>query len=217
MNDTSFLYPFLEDHEPDPSQLLADLAASAKIKLDESTQLIGQSLEENTATLTAAAGAIARRLSLGGRILTFGNGGSACDAMAFARGSVGTGWEQISVRTLAADPAILSALGNDLGAEQMFSRQVEAFGGRNDTAIAFSTSGQSLNLLTALRVGRQRGLLTIAVTGYGGGAMANNPDIDYCLIVNSQSVHRIQEAQAHLSLHLRTLICDQASNTGERL
>lgn len=214
-NDTSFLYPFLSDGERDPAELLAELAESARAKLDESDRLMGRSLAENEVVLDAAAGEIAERLSAGGSLLAFGNGGSACDSMAFVRQmELADPAQPVAARTLAADPAILSAVSNDVGTEQVFSRQVEAFGGPDDIAVAFSTSGQSPNLLRALGMARQRGLLTVAFAGYSGGAMLDNTDVDHCLIVHSQSVHRIQEAQAHLSLRLRTLIASHETNTG---
>lgn len=218
MSDTSFLYPFLENGERDPHDLLAELAASARAKLDESSRLMHRSLTENEEVLQVAARQIAERLVAGGSLLAFGNGGSACDSIAFVR-QVGLGDPSVPVaaRTLAGEPAILSALSNDVGTEQVFSRQVEAFGGPGDIAVAFSTSGQSPNLLLALGVARQRGMLTVAFAGYGGGSMSDNTDVDHCIIVRSQSVHRVQEAQAHLSLRLRTLIAGHGSDGGERL
>jgi len=214
--DTSFLYPFLDDDdERDPRQLLVNLAASARAKLDESDRLMDRSHAENKGVLDAAAREIAERLLAGGAILAFGNGGSACDSMAFARQiQLADCSVQIAARSLAEDPAVLTAVSNDVGTEQVFSRQVEAFGRPNDVAVAFSTSGQSPNLLLALGLARKRGLLTVAFAGYGGGAMSDNTDVDHCLVVHSQSVHRIQEAQAHLSLRLRTLIASHADTSG---
>jgi D-sedoheptulose 7-phosphate isomerase len=103
---------------------------------------------------------------------------------------------------LTADPAIVTALGNDVGFELVFARQLIARAKAGDIAIAMSTSGNSPNLLTALAEARQRGLYTIGFAGYDGGAFADNPHVDTCFIVRSQSVHRIQESQALLGYQL---------------
>lgn len=84
----------------------------------------------------------------------------------------------------------------------MFARQLIARAQDGDIAIAMSTSGNSPNLLTALAEARRRGLYTIGFAGYDGGAFANNPDVNACFIVRSQSVHRIQESQALLGYQL---------------
>jgi D-sedoheptulose 7-phosphate isomerase len=104
--------------------------------------------------------------------------------------------------SLTADQAIVTALGNDVGFELVFARQLIARAKTGDIAIAMSTSGNSPNLLAALAEARQRGLYTIGFAGYDGGAFANNPDVDACFVVRSQSVHRIQESQALLGYQL---------------
>ena len=104
--------------------------------------------------------------------------------------------------SLTADQAIVTALGNDVGFELVFARQLIARAKAGDIAIAMSTSGNSPNLLTALAEARQRGLYTIGFAGYDGGAFADNPNVDACFVVRSQSVHRIQESQALLGYQL---------------
>lgn len=215
MNEASFLYSFLETGERDPQELLAELARSAQKKITDSQLLIERSLTENKPVLEAAAAAIMTRIRVGGSVLTFGNGGSACDALALVRQFDGLQNTAVSARSLAADPAVLSALSNDVGAEQIFSRQIEAFGQSGDVGAAFSTSGQSANILRALGVAHQKGMLTVVFAGYRGGSMTQNADVDHCITIDSDSVHRIQETQCHLALYLCTLLNVQDTNTKE--
>lgn len=200
---TNFLYPFIDAQEDDPSSLLADLAASAHAKASESAALRRSTLEANAELLAGAAAELARRFAAGGRLFTFGNGGSCTDsttlAALFARPPLG---RPLPAWSLTADQAILTALGNDVGFELVFARQLIARAAAGDIAIAMSTSGNSPNLLTALAEARRRGLYTIGFAGYDGGAFADNPDVDACFVVRSQSVHRIQESQALLGYQL---------------
>jgi D-sedoheptulose 7-phosphate isomerase len=103
---------------------------------------------------------------------------------------------------LTADQAVLTALGNDVGFDVIFSRQIIAHAGARDIAVAFSTSGSSRDLMAALVEARRRRLLTVGFAGYDGGEMARSDVVDYCFVVRSQSVHRIQESQAILGYHL---------------
>jgi D-sedoheptulose 7-phosphate isomerase len=115
---------------------------------------------------------------------------------------------------LTADQAIVTALGNDVGFELVFARQLIARAKTGDIAIAMSTSGNSPNLLTALAEARQRGLYTVGFAGYDGGAFADNPNVDVCFIVRSQSVHRIQESQALLGYQLWVATQQRADDQG---
>ncbi|GFG96923.1 D-sedoheptulose-7-phosphate isomerase [Mycobacterium timonense] len=200
---TNFLYPFIDAEEDDPASLLADLAASAHAKASESRALRRSTLEANAELLAGAAAELARRFAAGGRLFTFGNGGSCTDsttlAVLFARPPLGN---PLPAWSLTADQAILTALGNDVGFELVFARQLIARATAGDIAIAMSTSGSSPNLLTALAEARHRGLYTIGFAGYDGGAFADNPNVDACFVVRSQSVHRIQESQALLGYQL---------------
>lgn len=200
---TNFLYPFIDAEEDDASALLADLAASAHAKASESLALRRSTLEANAGLLAAAAAEMARRFAAGARMFTFGNGGSCTDcttlAGLFARPPLGT---PLPAWSLTADQAILTALGNDVGFELVFARQLIARAKEGDIAIAMSTSGNSPNLLTALAEAHKRGLYTIGFAGYDGGAFVDNPNVDACFVVRSQSVHRIQESQALLGYQL---------------
>jgi D-sedoheptulose 7-phosphate isomerase len=200
---SDFLYPFLDDAPPDVPALLADLAASAQAKAAESRALQLRTVERRHAQLAEAGRAIATRLCAGGRLYTFGNGGSSTDAASIATLFAAPPWGRaLGGRCLADDATILSALGNDVGFELTFSRQVIAHGRAGDVAVGLSTSGNSRNVLTALGEARSRGMLTIAFAGYDGGEMARAEVIDHCFVVEADSIHRIQEAQAALSVAL---------------
>src|SRR6201998_874555 len=203
---TNFLYPFIDAEEDDPKSLLADLAASAQAKASESLALRRSTLEANADLLDRAATEMARRFAAGGRMFTFGNGGSCTDsttlARLFARPPVGTPGKSLPAWSLTAEQAIVTAVGNDVGFELVFARQLIARAKPGDIAIAMSTSGNSPNLLSALAEARQRGLYTVGFAGYDGGRFANNPNVDTCFVVRSQSVHRIQESQALLGYQL---------------
>ncbi len=201
--NTDFLYPFLDAQETNASALLTDLAASARGKAAESAQLQASSLEEWAAEIERAGRAIAERFAAGGRMYTFGNGGSSTDAETlaslFARPAHG---RPLAARCLAADQAVITALGNDIGFDVVFSRQLMAHARPGDIAVALSTSGSSEDLMTALVEGRRRGLLTIGFSGHDGGRMAVADEVDHCFTIRSQSIHRIQESQALVGYHL---------------
>ena len=207
---TNFLYPFIDAQEDDPKSLLADLAASARAKAAESLSLRRSTLEANTELIGSAAAEMARRFGAGGRLFTFGNGGSCTDcttlARLFAQPPVG---RPLAAWSLTADQAIMTALGNDVGFELVFARQLIARGKAGDIAIAMSTSGSSPNLMAALKEGRRRGMYTVGFAGYDGGAFAKSPDVDACFVVRSQSVHRIQESQALLGYQLWLAVHEQ--------
>jgi D-sedoheptulose 7-phosphate isomerase len=192
---TDFLYPFIEGDERDAPALLADLAASAEAKAIESARVRVATLEREP--VREAAAAMAAAFAAGGRLFTFGNGGSSTDAAGTASLFVHPPWGRpLPARSLAADESILTALGNDVGFDLVFSRQLIAHGRPGDIALGLSTSGSSENLLVAFAEARRRGLLTIGLAGYDGGRMGASGDIDHCLVVRSDSVHRIQETQA---------------------
>ena len=116
------------------------------------------------------------------------------------------GWSARRAIDLSEDSGILTALANDIGVEAMFRRQVIAYGREGDVLLAFSTSGGSPNVLEALAEARGRGLATVAMTGYDGGAIARQGLADHVIITRSQSIPRIQEAQASAWHVLRELI-----------
>lgn len=200
---TNFLYPFIDGGENDSAALLSDLAVSAATKAAESAALRRSTVESCSHLVETAGAEMARRFSAGGRLFTFGNGGSSTDAATlatlFAQPPAG---RSLPAWPLTADQAVLTALGNDVGFDLVFARQLIARAQPTDIAIAMSTSGNSADLLLAMKEAHSRGLYTIGFTGYDGGAFADNPDVDVCFIVRSQSVHRIQESQALLGYRL---------------
>jgi D-sedoheptulose 7-phosphate isomerase len=130
----------------------------------------------------------------GGKILLFGNGGSAADAHNIAT-EFAVRYKRdraaIAAIGLTTDGGVLTAIGNDLGFERVFSRQVEALGRPGDVAIGLSTSGRSANVIEGLRVARAAGLVTVAFGGGDGGRLAEVSDL--MLIVPSRTTSRIQE------------------------
>lgn len=204
---TGFLYPFIESEETDAASLLTDLAASARGKAAESARLQRDSLEEYGDALSAAGTLMAERFGRGGRLYTFGNGGSSTDAATlaslFSRPARG---RPIAAWSLAADNAVVTALGNDVGFDLIFKRQIIAHARDRDVAIALSTSGNSDDLMTAITEAKRRGLLTIGFSGHEGGRMAAADDLDFCFTVGSQSIHRIQESHAMLGYRLWSVV-----------
>jgi D-sedoheptulose 7-phosphate isomerase len=200
---SDFLYPFLEGVGPDVPALLADLATSAEHKAAVSDRLRSETLEREAELLATIADAMAARFRAGGRLFTFGNGGSSTDAASVAvLFALPPSGDALPARCLADDTAVLSALGNDVGFELVFSRQLIAHARAGDIALGLSTSGGSRNLLTAFQEARHRDILTIGLAGYDGGEMARSGDVDHCLVVRSDSVHRIQETQGALAVAL---------------
>jgi D-sedoheptulose 7-phosphate isomerase len=206
---SSFLYPFLAEREDDLDAVLADVRASALAKAEEVGALRAQTLGGQRASLWAAAQALRGRLDGGGRLLALGNGGSATDAMdvsADFRDPPVASWPRRPAIDLTEDTAILTALANDVGAELIFARQVIAHGREGDVLLALSTSGGSANVLAALTEARRRGLETIALVGYDGGRIAAEGLADHVIVVRSEHIPRIQEAQASVYHVLRELM-----------
>ena len=206
---SSFLYPFLGEAAPDVDAVVADVAASVRMKSEEVIALREQTLADGREALDAAAAVLRARFAAGGRLLVLGNGGSATDAMDAAadfRHPPAAGWSPRSVLDLTEDTAILTALGNDIGFENVFARQVIAHGRAGDALLAISTSGGSGNVLAALAEARRRGMATIALVGYDGGEIAAGGLADHVVITRSQHIPRIQEAQASAYHVLRELV-----------
>jgi D-sedoheptulose 7-phosphate isomerase len=205
---SSFLYPFLAEREDNLDAVLDDVRRSALMKAEEVGELRVQTLTENESVLIDAAGAMRASFARGGRLLAIGNGGSATDAMDVVAdfrvaGRGGRGWPAID---LTEDPAILTAIANDIGVEAIFSRQVIAYGHQHDALLALSTSGNSVNVIDALGEARRRGLVTIALVGYDGGRIAAEALADHVVVTRSQHIPRIQEAQASAYHVLRELV-----------
>jgi len=175
---------------------IAEHFASHNRTVEQSATQLGEQAE-------AVARVLVEKLKKGNKVIAFGNGGSSTDAAAVASlfGHPPSG-RPLPARSLAADLAVLTALANDVGYELVFSRQLASSAGPTDIALGLSTSGSSVNLLRAFEQARQIGALTIGLAGYGGGTMAEAGTVDHCLVVSSDSVHRIQEAQSAVTFEL---------------
>jgi D-sedoheptulose 7-phosphate isomerase len=169
----------------------------------ESRDLTVATIDRLGPDLDRAGRDMATRFLSGGRLLAFGNGGSATDALSavdlFLHPPTGC---PLGALALVEDRAVLTALANDVGYELVFSRQIIAYGRAGDIAIGFSTSGGSANVLMALEESARRGLLTLGLAGYEGGPMAASPSVHHRFVVGSDSVHRIQEVQSAVLFEL---------------
>ncbi|MEV6228947.1 SIS domain-containing protein [Saccharopolyspora shandongensis] len=194
------LYPFLSRTEGDVDAVLDEVQKSTQDKAREIVHLRGAVLDRYRGEIIACATAMADRFARGGRLLTFGNGGSSTDAQDLASLflSPGGAGRALPAIGLTSDIAVVTALSNDIGFDVVFARQIGAFGRRHDIAVGLSTSGNSANLLRAFEEAARRGLLTVGIAGDKGGRMAESEHIDHLFVVPSASVHRIQEAQTTL-------------------
>jgi D-sedoheptulose 7-phosphate isomerase len=216
--EAGFLYPFLTRKpvpEPQPSgsgAVSEEVARSIRMKVAEDARLRERLADEETEAISRAAAAIARSVRSGGKLLLFGNGGSATDANDWALDCVipPDGMRPIPAISLALESAVLTALANDIGVEVVFSRQVIAHGNAGDVAVAISTSGGSRNLLAALEEARRRDLTTVALLGSGGGEVQRRGLADHAIVVRSDYIPRIQEVQASVYHIIRELMEDGA-------
>jgi D-sedoheptulose 7-phosphate isomerase len=207
---SSFLYPFLAEREDDLDAVLADVRASVLAKAAEVSALREQTLGEGREVLSGAARALRACFDAGGRLLALGNGGSATDAMDavadFSEPPARTRWPARPALDLTSDPAIITAIANDIGTEAIFARQIIAYGRAGDVLLALSTSGNSDNVIAALAEARRREITTIAMVGYDGGRVAAEGLADHVVVTRSEHIPRIQEAQASAYHVLRELV-----------
>lgn len=205
---SAFLYPFLEQGDADLDGVEEDVRRSVLAKAEAAGRLREQTLTDAAGELSAAAEALRELFDHGGKLLAFGNGGSATDAMDLVADlrAAPQGWPARSALDLTADAAILTALANDIGTDALFARQVIAYGREGDAVVALSTSGNSANVIEALAEARRRGLLTIAFVGYDGGRVASEALADHVVVTRSEHIPRIQEAQATAYHALRELL-----------
>ncbi|MGH3794115.1 MAG: D-sedoheptulose-7-phosphate isomerase [Pseudonocardiaceae bacterium] len=197
MSGVESLYPFLYSGTSDVEAVLADVSRSTTEKTEEITGLRAEVLELYRDRLIECAGAMARSLAAGGRLFTFGNGGSSTDAQAVAElfQNPGPVARPLPAVALTTDVAVLTALGNDVSFDVVFARPLAANGRSGDIAMGLSTSGGSANVLRGFEEATRRGMLTVGMAGYDGGKMAEAETIDHLFVMPSSSVHRIQEAQ----------------------
>jgi D-sedoheptulose 7-phosphate isomerase len=184
--------------------------AGVRAAATESAALQQTYFAANAGFILAVGQRIAQTLRDGGKVLTFGNGGSAADAQHFAAELVGRYLKDrpaCSAIALTTDTSILTSVANDFGYDAVFRRQVEALGRPGDVAVGISTSGRSPSVVTALAKAREMGLVTIGMTGNGGGKLAGQ--VDYLIDVPSAATPRIQEVHG-LVIHVLCAIVEEA-------
>jgi D-sedoheptulose 7-phosphate isomerase len=162
--------------------------------VEQSIALKKAFFDANAELVASLAHEIARALAGGGKVLLFGNGGSAADAQHIAAELVGRfrrDRRPLAAVALTTDSSILTALANDYGYEQVFARQVRALGRPGDIAIGISTSGNSPNVIEAIAAARELGLVTAALTGRDGGRLG--PTVQFHLNVPHELSERVQE------------------------
>jgi D-sedoheptulose 7-phosphate isomerase len=190
------LYPFLHGKGQDPAALDAALRHSVEEKARDSRDTNASFFAAQADVLVAAAKALADVYRRGGRLFSMGNGGSSCDASHVAVEFVHpitAGRPALAAINLVADLAMISAVGNDVGFEHVFVRQVIAQAKAGDGLIGISTSGNSSNLIAAFAKAKEMGIVTIGLSGGDGGKMKSGGVCDYCLVVPTTSIHRVQE------------------------
>ncbi|HEX5690631.1 MAG TPA: SIS domain-containing protein [Roseiflexaceae bacterium] len=193
-------YPFLFDGGTASAEdVLAQVRHSTLEKCREIVALRRATLAREGDRIVAAGMAMARAFANGATLLAFGNGGSTTDAQDLVADLLDPPFPDcrpLPAIALTDDIAVITAVGNDVGFDNVFARQVIAFGRPGDIAVGISTSGSSANVLAALEQAKKQGLLTIALAGYDGGKSARSGAVDFCLVATSDYVPRIQEAQA---------------------
>src|SRR5260370_8248729 len=199
-----------------PKQMLPEQGCSSRELIAWIEEEVGESvrvkqgwLEECAEKLAVICGALAERLGRGGKLVLFGNGGSAADAQHIAAEFVGRyrcERAAIPAMALTANSSTLTAVANDYGYDEVFARQVAAFGTKNDAAIGISTSGNSPNVLRGISAARERGMLTIGFTG--GVEVSLQRAVALCLAVPSSSTSHIQECHI-LAGHIVSGYCER--------
>jgi D-sedoheptulose 7-phosphate isomerase len=211
VGQAGFLYPFLGREKQSPADLVSQVESSILMKVADDAALRAKVAREEAEAVAEATLAIGERLRRGGRLLLFGNGGSATDANDWAIDCVAPpeGLRPLPALSLAMEPAILSAIANDVGTEVVFLRQLIAHAEPDDVAVAISTSGGSRNVVAALAEARKRRLLTVALLGYDGGEIRRQALADHSIVVGSDYIPRIQEVQASIYHLMRELLDDR--------
>lgn len=195
-NALASLYPFLHGAAQDERRLDAALLDSVVRKAADSRETSARFFTDEAGALVTAARAIADVYRGCGRLFAMGNGGSSCDAAHIAvefTHPVTAGRPALPALSLTADVAMLTAIGNDVGFEHVFARQLIAQAHAGDGLIGVSTSGNSPDLIAAFMTAKELGLVTVGLAGGDGGAMKRSGIVDHCLVVPSTSIHRVQE------------------------
>ena len=190
------LYPFLHGDKKNAASENSALLESVRQKSQHSIDTKQQFFNDNAQTLIEAARAIADVYQNKGKTFTMGNGGSSCDAAHFAvefQHPITAGRPALPAHNLCIDSAVISALSNDIGVQHIFVRQLDAHASTGDALVGFSTSGNSANLIAGFRKAKELNLTTIGFAGGDGGEMKSSGLVDHCLVVETDSIHRVQE------------------------
>ena len=208
VGEAGFLYPFLGQEKQETGELVSEVAASIGMKVRDDSALRAQVAREQAEAISGAALAIQERLLRGGKLIIFGNGGSATDANDWAIDCVlpPSGYRPVAAVSLSMEPANISAIANDVGTDVIFLRQLIAQARPEDVAIGISTSGGSRNIVMALEEARKRKLLTVALLGYDGGEIKRRQLADFPVVVQCDYIPRIQEVQASIYHIIREML-----------
>jgi D-sedoheptulose 7-phosphate isomerase len=204
-NFSRSFYPFLHEEQQEPKPLLEELGFSMLEKARESVEVKSRFFVDNKETILHASLAMAKAFHQGRKLLVCGNGGSATDAQHIAvefMHPITVGRKALPAICLTNDMAMVTAVANDVGFDDIFTRQIIALGAEGDVLLGISTSGNSKNLLHAFTTARRMNLVTIGFAGSDGGQMAEMAIgglVNYCLTVPTASIHRIQET--HVALY----------------
>jgi len=198
VGESAFLYPYLGQQKQETQDVVSQVAASIQMKVRDDSELRERMAREQSEQIAHAAQAIYERLQHGGKLIIFGNGGSATDANDWALDCIDppAGYAQVAAVSLAMEPANITAVANDIGTEAIFLRQLIAQARPNDVVIGISTSGGSRNIIMALEEARKQKLLTVALLGYDGGEVLRRGLADIPVVVHCDYIPRIQEVQA---------------------
>jgi len=218
-NALAGLYPHLADPataRPAPAAMESALLESVRQKAADSVAVKRHFFADNAARIVEAAQMLAHCYRNGGRLYTMGNGGSSCDASHLAvefQHPVTAGRPALPAVNLSQDMAMITAVANDIGFVHVYTRQVLAHVGEHDCLVGISTSGNSENLLAGFAAAKRQGAATLGLAGGDGGRMGASSDVDLCLVVPTDSIHRVQET--HVTLYhilwdlTHTLLADE--------
>lgn len=203
-----FLYPYLGQQKQETRDVVAHAAESIQMKVRDDSALREQLAKEESEQIGSAAQAIHERVRRGGKLIIFGNGGSATDANDWALDCVQppAGYRAVPAVSLAMEPANITAVANDVGTEVVFLRQLIAQARPEDVVIGISTSGGSKNIVMALEEARKRNMFTVALLGYDGGEVLRRGLADIPVVVHCDYIPRIQEAQASVYHVIREML-----------